>query len=130
MRIVSLLIAMAVAVGMSGEVPARWLKAKTQNFIIYSGGSEKSLRSFAENLQRFDATLRFRFKLDGAPDPNRLPIYLVERAADAGRLSSGKANSSMIAGFIRRGGEDARLIKVRDALIKLSATYGGDAGLV
>jgi hypothetical protein len=45
---------------------AKWLRADTDNFIIYSERSEKSLREFAENLQRFDATLRFRFKIPGA----------------------------------------------------------------
>src|SRR5690606_33994040 len=77
---------------------ARWLRADTNNFIIYSEGNEKSLRSFAENLQRFDATLRHRFHVPGGFEPNRLTIYLVPKAADAGRLASGKDGSS-IAGF-------------------------------
>ncbi len=42
---------------------AKWLRAETDNFIIYSEGSEKSLRDFAVTLQRFDATLRFRFRV-------------------------------------------------------------------
>jgi hypothetical protein len=92
---------------------AKWLKAETQNFIIYSEGSEKSLRIFAENLQRFDATLRFRFKLGNDPDPNRLPIYLVERAADAGRLASGRGNS-FIAGFYSPGPEGSFAVSNRE----------------
>ena len=77
---------------------AKWLRADTDNFIIYSESSERSLRSFAENLQRFDATLRLRLAVPGGKEPNRLTIYLVPRAADAGRLATGKAGSS-IAGF-------------------------------
>lgn len=77
---------------------ARWLRADTNNFIIYSEGNEKTLRAFAENLQRFDATLRRRFNVRGGVEPNRLPIYLVARADEAGRLSSGK-RGSLIAGF-------------------------------
>jgi hypothetical protein len=92
---------------------AKWLRADTQNFIIYSEGSEKSLRGFAENLQRFDATLRFRFKLGDTPDPNRLPIYLVERAADAGRLASGKGNSN-IAGFYSPAPEGSFAVSNRE----------------
>ena len=77
---------------------AKWLRADTDTFIIYSEGSERDLRDFATNLQRFDATLRFRFKVPVGKEPNRLRIYLLSRAEDAGRLMSGKRGSS-IAGF-------------------------------
>lgn len=112
-------IAVSIAALAFAAVPAeaKWLRAETQNFIIYSEGSEKSLRGFAENLQRFDATLRFRFKLGDTPDPNRLPIYLVERAADAGRLASGKGNSN-IAGFYSPGPEGSFAVSNRE-------DYGG-----
>lgn len=74
------------------------MRADTQNFIIYSEGNEKSLRKFAENLQRFDSTLRFRFNIANRSDPYRLTIFLVPQASDAGRLATGKGGSS-IAGF-------------------------------
>ncbi|NIJ39137.1 hypothetical protein FHR22_003871 [Sphingopyxis panaciterrae] len=92
--------ALAVLFTMALATPAsaRWLRADTNNFIIYSEGSEKSLRSFAENLQRFDATLRHRFNVPDGFEPNRLAIYLVAHADEAGRLASGKRGSS-IAGF-------------------------------
>lgn len=77
---------------------AKWLRADTDNFIIYSEGSERDLRDFATNLQRFDSTLRFRFKVPVGKDASPLPIYLLSRAEDAGRLMSGKRGSS-IAGF-------------------------------
>ena len=88
----------AAMVLVSHPADARWIRADTDNFIIYSEGSERSLRSFAENLQRFDSTLRFRFGVSGGLEANRLEIYLVPRADDAGRLASGKSGSS-IAGF-------------------------------
>ncbi len=69
---------------------ARWLRADTNNFIIYSEGDEKSLRRFAENLQLFDATLRHRFNVPGGFEPNRLTIYLLREAADVNRLSGGR----------------------------------------
>lgn len=77
---------------------AKWLRADSNNFIIYGESSERELRDFAEKLERFDATLRFRFMIEGGKDPNPLTIYLVDRATDAGRLASGKGGSS-IAGF-------------------------------
>lgn len=109
-RMAAVIMALATTVT---PAEAKWLKAETQNFVIYSEGSEKSLRGFAENLQRFDATLRFRFKLGNDPDPNRLPIYLVERAEDAGRLASGKGNSS-IAGFYSPGSEGSFAVSNRE----------------
>ena len=69
---------------------ARWLRADTNNFIIYSEGDEKSLRRFAENLQLFDATLRHRFNVPGGFEPNRLTIYLLPRGVDVNRLSGGR----------------------------------------
>ncbi len=92
---------------------AKWLRADTESFIIYSEGSEKSLRGFAENLQRFDATLRTRFNLSGSQEPNRLTIYLVPRAADAGRLISGKSGSP-IAGWYRPDPEGSYAISHRE----------------
>lgn len=87
-----------IAAMMATGAEAKWLRADTDNFIIYSEGSERSLHSFAEDLQRFDATLRLRLRVAGGKEPNRLTIYLVPRAADAGRLATGKSGSS-IAGF-------------------------------
>ena len=82
----------------ASQADAKWLRADSNNFVIYSGGSERDLRDFAETLERFDATLRLRFKIEGGKDPNPLTIYLVDHATDAGRLASGKGGSS-IAGF-------------------------------
>lgn len=77
---------------------AKWLRADTANFIIFSEGSEQSLRSFAEKVERLDATLRGRFNARREPEENRLTIYLLPRAEDAGRMQSGKGNSNT-AGF-------------------------------
>lgn len=95
---------------------AKWLRADTENFIIYSEGNEKSLRSFAENLQRFDETLRMRFNLSDAPEPNRLTIYLVPRGVDAGRLVTGKSGS-FIAGWYRPDPEGSYAISHRENVV-------------
>ncbi|QCB56534.1 hypothetical protein E5675_20220 [Sphingopyxis sp. PAMC25046] len=91
---------LAALAALATPAQANWLRADTDNFIIYSEGKEKSLRTFAENLQRFDATLRARFGLKQAPEPNRLTIYLVPRGVDAGRLVTGKSGS-FIAGWYK-----------------------------
>ena len=95
---------------------AKWLRADTENFVIYSEGNEKSLRTFAENLQRFDTTLRTRFHLSEAPEPNRLIVYLVPRATDAGRLMTGKSGS-MIAGWYNPAPDGSFAISHRENVV-------------
>ena len=107
---------LAAGIMMFGAAPpadAKWLRADTGNFIIYSEGSEKSLRDFAVTLERFDMTLRLRFKQSGERDPNRLTIYLVRHAEDAGMLMTGKAGS-MIAGFYSPDSEGSYAVSNRD----------------
>lgn len=94
---------------------AKWLRADTENFIIYSEGNERSLRDFAQKLQRFDATLRYRFKVSAGQDPNRLTIYLLPQAEDAGRLMSGRRGSS-IAGFYAPDPEGSFAVSYREDL--------------
>jgi hypothetical protein len=103
-------IAMAAA---ASPAEAKWLRADSNNFIIYSEGSERDLRDFAEKLERFDATLRYRFKIPGGKDPNPLTIYLVDRATDAGRLAAGKGGSN-IAGFYRPDPEGSFAVSNRE----------------
>jgi len=106
----------AGAAAMTTPAQAKWLRADTENFIIYSEGNEKSLRTFAENLQRFDATLRTRFNLTESVEPNRLTIYLVPRGVDAGRLVTGKSGS-FIAGWYRPDPEGSFAISHRENVV-------------
>lgn len=97
---------------------AKWLRADTDNFIVYSEGSDKSLRDFAGKLERFDATLRIRFGIPRDKEPNRLTVYLVERAADAGKLTGGRLGPS-IAGFYSPDPEGSYAVSNReDTVIK------------
>lgn len=102
--------------GMAGTADAKWLRADTDNFIIYSEGSEKSLRDFAGKLERFDTTLRLRFGLSGEKEPNRLTVYLVERAADAGKLTAGRLGPS-IAGFYMPDAEGSYAVSHRESTV-------------
>lgn len=80
---------------------AKWLRADTDSFIIYSESNEKSLREFAGNLQRFDTTLRLLFKIETPGEESKLPIYLVPDATDVAELATGSRSAS-IAGFYRQ----------------------------
>jgi tetratricopeptide (TPR) repeat protein len=60
---------------------ARWREASSRHFVIYSEGSESELRTFAEQLERFDGALRVQL---GRSDPDRSPasrltIYVFPR---------------------------------------------------
>lgn len=88
-------------VAITGPAEAKWLRADTDSFIIYSEGSEKSLREFAQNLQRFDTTLRVLFKVETPGEESKLPIYLVPAANDVAELATGSSRAS-IAGFYRQ----------------------------
>jgi hypothetical protein len=95
------LLAGIAMIAITGTAEAKWLRADTDSFIIYSEGSEKSLREFAQNLQRFDTTLRILFKVATTGEESKLPIYLVPAANDVAELASGSSRTS-IAGFYRQ----------------------------
>ena len=95
------LLAGIAMIAITGTAEAKWLRADTDSFIIYSEGSEKSLRDFAQNLQRFDTTLRILFKITATGEESKLPIYLVPAANDVAELASGSSRTS-IAGFYRQ----------------------------
>lgn len=68
---------------------ARWLRAESRHFIIYSEGSEKDLRNSVARLERFDALLRLKFRFNEGPSTIKLPIYLVSKESDVKRLTKG-----------------------------------------
>jgi hypothetical protein len=95
------LIAIIATIGMTGTAQAKWLRADTDSFIIYSESGEKPLREFAANLQRFDTTLRLVFNVATPGEENRLPIYLLPSGDDVARLATG-SRSAPIAGLYRQ----------------------------
>jgi hypothetical protein len=59
-----------------------WLRAETPRFIIYSTGSERSLKAYAERVELMDAVFWEAYGLQRPPPPPRkLPVYLVDRPA-------------------------------------------------
>jgi hypothetical protein len=65
---------------------ARWVRAESPRFIVYSEGDESVARAFAEKMEMFDNLLRARHGLpeNGLP-PRKLPIYLVRDRDDLKR---------------------------------------------
>lgn len=58
---------------------AEWHKAVTDHFVIYAEGDEKSLRHYAEKLERFDSGARRLRNLPQAavPGANKVTVYLL-----------------------------------------------------
>ncbi|MDP3802911.1 lipopolysaccharide assembly protein LapB [Brevundimonas sp.] len=69
------------------EAHADWLRAESERFIVYSDGSERSLRDYVRKLETFDRVMRFRsgFRIADAP-LRKLPIYLVGSRAGLQRV--------------------------------------------
>lgn len=57
-------------------VQARWLRAETPSFVVYSQGSEESLRKQAEQLQAYDALLRTVTGVKAPPSPTRVNVII------------------------------------------------------
>ncbi len=72
-----LLIAVALIALTPSAALAQWRRADSQNFIVYSDGSERSLRDYTARLERFDALLTSRLGGGQAAEARRLPVYLV-----------------------------------------------------
>ncbi|WP_395944420.1 hypothetical protein [Brevundimonas sp.] len=61
---------------------ADWLRAESERFIVYSEGSERSLRDYVRKLEMFDRVMRFRSNISlSETPPRKLPIYLVGNRA-------------------------------------------------
>jgi len=69
---------------------ARWVRAESEHFILYSDGDEAVVRAYADKLERYDAMLRERHYIakSGAA-PRKLPVYLVADTAGLRKLIPG-----------------------------------------
>ncbi len=75
------LAALAAALLMTGfatPAEARWLRAESRKFIVFSNGDDMTLRAFVNNLEDFDTILRDQTQVPQDREPSRkLEIYLV-----------------------------------------------------
>ncbi|HEX8661480.1 MAG TPA: DUF1570 domain-containing protein [Brevundimonas sp.] len=75
-----LVLALALSALSPAAALADWRRAESAHFIVYSDGSERSLRDYTAKLERFDALLTARFGVGDAAEARRLPVYLVSDA--------------------------------------------------
>lgn len=72
-----LLLALALIALTPATALAEWRRAESQHFVVYSDGSERSLRDYTAKLERFDGLMRVRFGGVQDDDFRKLPVYLV-----------------------------------------------------
>ena len=78
-----------------GAAQARWLKAESEKFIVYSDGDEGTLRRYVQKLETFDRVLRMYMGLPLDEVPYRkLPIYLVRDYDDLVRAVPDRGRST------------------------------------
>lgn len=99
-----------------GAAPAeaRWLRAESPKFIVYSDGDEMRLREQVQQLEMFDAVLRATHNLDpkGVP-PRKLTIYLVKDHASLARMWPSEPQH--VAGVYNATPGDISAIAIRDS---------------
>lgn len=76
----SLLLALAFLALTPATALADWRRAESRHFVVYSDGSERSLRDYTARLERFHGLLRSRFGGPPQDDTRKLPVYLVDDA--------------------------------------------------
>jgi hypothetical protein len=65
---------------LTAPAQATWREATSDNFIVYSDGSESELVNFTQRVEKFDRVLRIMTGLQQPPAPVKVRIYLVEGA--------------------------------------------------
>lgn len=108
-------VAAFLALVISSPAHADWYEASSDNFVIYADDSEKDVRRFAENLERYHAAMSFvtSRKVEKPSPSNRVTIFAVGSSRDIRKLSGGK--DKRIAGFYvpRAGGSRAFVQDIR-----------------
>ena len=86
-RILLLLFA-ALSAMRPSAVHARWLEARSANFVVFSDGNESGLRETAERLEDYDQLLRTITGTSAPPSPAPLKIYLVDSVGKLRQVTS------------------------------------------
>lgn len=98
---------------------ADWLEASSPHFVVYADDSERDIRHFSEQLERYhDGMARVTGRTLPPPSPsNRVTVFVVKSEREIQRL----AGSRMIAGFYipRAGGSVAFVPRVGGGRVEL-----------
>lgn len=111
-RACAVLACLFVALALPDRAEARWLRAESPRFVVYSDGAEADLREYVRKLETFDALLRALHGIpDTAPVHRKLPVYLVRSRAQIRLVAPGRGSS--VAGFYMPSTEDIFAVALR-----------------
>ncbi len=103
----------AALINAASPAHAEWRKAESERFVVYSEGSESSLRRFVQRLEIFDRVLNVRLTNSmGEAPPRKLPIYLVGSRAGLVKVRPGLGEN--IVGYYMPSDEDIFALAIRD----------------
>src|SRR5690606_15998698 len=68
---------------------AEWLEASSAHFVVYADDSERDVRRFSEQLERFHAAMEIVTGLEGEPPSpsNRVTVFMVRNQRQVERLA-------------------------------------------
>jgi len=111
-RILAALAATVVLAAMAGPAEARWIRAESPRFIVYSDGDDQVLRTYVADLEIFDDLLRFRHGMPtGGLPPRKLELYLVANSNSLRRVAPGMGDG--IGGFYSASLGDIFAVAIR-----------------
>jgi tetratricopeptide (TPR) repeat protein len=104
-------LALALAVFGSSAAHAEWLEASSANFVVYADDSEKDIRRFSDQLERFNAALGVvtGTKMKATTPSARVTVYIVGSAAKV-RSLFGEGGSNIGGFYIPRAGGSVAII--------------------
>ena len=116
------LLALALLV-LPGAARAEWYEASSPNFVVYADDSERDIRRFSEQLERYHRAMAVVTGNRDLPAPspsNRVTVFVVKNAREIQRL----AGNRFIAGFYipRAGGSVAFVPQVQGSSAQRDAT--------
>jgi tetratricopeptide (TPR) repeat protein len=102
---------------------AEWLEVSSDHFVIYSDQQEKTVKEFAERLERLHASMAHLFgKPPTRPGPsNRVTVYVLPSAAKV-RKVLGNGNRYIDGAYIPRAGSSIALVPKLRGATKFEAT--------
>ena len=97
-----------------GAARAEWLEASSAHFVVYADDSERDIRKFSEQLERYHEAMAVITQLDAPPPSpsNRVTVFVVRNEREVQRLMG--TDDRNVAGFYlpRAGGSVAFVPRV------------------
>jgi len=100
------------AIAIAAPAQAEWYEASSDHFVIYADDSERDLRRYAENLERYHSAMEFVTgrQIEKPSPSNRVVIFVVGSGRDIRRLS-GNGNRNIAGFYIPRAGASRAFVQ-------------------